>query len=98
MRAADLVEAGQTETKAITNAVYAEIDSGLEVEYVALAGQDLVQPLTKLDRPGFLAVAAWSGGTRLIDSIHFDVQDRGFVADRGSHLEEESVLYARGAG
>lgn len=96
MRAADVVEAGQTEAKAITNAVYAEIEGGLDVEYVALAGQDRVQPLTRLDRPGFLALAAWSGGTRLIDNVHFDIDEERFVADRGRKLNEPSVLYGKG--
>ena len=93
MRAADVVEEGERDAKAITNAVYFEIGDALEVEYVALADQDLVQPLTSLDRPAFLALAAWSGKTRLIDNVHFDPAGDGFVADRGTRLATASVLY-----
>jgi pantoate--beta-alanine ligase len=94
MAAADLVEAGERDAKTITNAVYYEIGDVLEVEYVTLAGQDLVQALTTLDRPAFLALAAWSGRTRLIDNVHFDTGRLGYVADRGTRLAEPSVLYA----
>lgn len=96
MRAADVVAAGTRDAKAITNAVYYEIGDALTVEYVALAGQDRVSPLTELDRPAFLAVAAWSGKTRLIDNVHFDAADDGFVGDRGTRLQNRSVLYGTG--
>ena len=96
MVAADLVEAGERDAAAIAAAVRGEIREGLDMEYVSLAGQDLVQPLTVLDRPAFLALAAWSGKTRLIDNVHFDEVDGGFVADRGTRLVDKSVLYATG--
>lgn len=96
MSAADLVESGETDVGSIAGAVYGEIAAGLDVEYVAMAGQDLVQPLAVLDRPAFLALAAWSGRTRLIDNVHFDAGDRGFVADRGVRLDDSSVLYRTG--
>jgi len=98
--AADLVEAGERDVAAIGALVLAEIDaqSQLDVEYVTMAGQDLVQPLGSLDRPAFLALAAWAGKTRLIDNVHFDATDDVFVADRGIRLEDASVLYGRGEG
>ena len=96
MRAAELVEAGERDSKAITNAVYFEIGDDLTVEYVALAGQDSVQPLPELDRPAFLALAAWSGKTRLIDNVHLDASGDGYVADRGTRLVDKSVLYENG--
>jgi pantoate--beta-alanine ligase len=97
-RAADLVEAGNRGVAEIGGLVLAEIEAQpqLEVEYVTLAGQDLVQPLDELDRPAFLALAAWAGKTRLIDNVHFDATDNGFVADRGIRLTDASVLYATG--
>jgi pantothenate synthetase len=98
MQAADIVEAGETGTKTIVAAVHAQLVTGLDVEYVALAGQDLVQPLHALDRPAFLALAAWAGETRLIDNVHFDAGDDGFVADRGVRLDQPSVLYGTGEG
>ena len=98
--AADLVEAGEADGEVIGAVVLGEIDAEplLEVEYVTLASQDLVQPLAALDRPAFLALAAWAGKTRLIDNVHFDAVEGGFVADRGRRLEDASVLYATGEG
>ncbi|MCP4304577.1 MAG: pantoate--beta-alanine ligase [bacterium] len=94
MRAADLAGGGEREGSALSAAVHNEVGDSLEVEYVTLAGQDLVQPLETLDRPAFLALAAWAGETRLIDNIHFDSDE--FVADRGTRLTERSVLYGTG--
>ncbi len=96
MSAADIVEAGERDAKAITNAVYFEIGDSLRVEYVTLAGQGKVQPMATLDEPAFLALAAWSGKTRLIDNVHFDEVEFGYKADRGTRLAEQSVLYAGG--
>lgn len=96
MCASDLVEAGETEAERIAAAADGEIEGGLDVEYVTMAGQDLVQPLAVLDRPAFLALAAWSGKTRLIDNVHFDAGGAGFVADRGVRLDAPSVLYLTG--
>jgi len=96
MSAADLVETGENDAREIIGAVHAGIGDDLKVEYVALAGQDLVQPLTELDRPAFLALAAWAGKTRLIDNVHLDVADGGYLADRGTRLARSSVLYAIG--
>lgn len=99
-RAADLVETGESDAAAIAAPVLVEIEEQpqLEVEYVTLAGQDLVQPLDELDRPAFLALAAWAGQTRLIDNVHFDAKDDGFAGDRGIRLAAASVLYATGEG
>lgn len=94
MRAADLVAGGEREAAFLSAAVHDEIGDSLEVEYVSLAGQDLVQPLETLDRPAFVALAAWAGTTRLIDNVHFDTD--GFVPDRGTRLTERSVLYGTG--
>ena len=96
MRAADLVESGERDAKAITNAVYFEIGDELNVEYVTLADQASVQPLTTLERPAFLALAAWAGKTRLIDNVHFDDDASGYAGDRGVRLTDRSVLYATG--
>jgi len=98
MLAADAVAAGERDAKVITNAVYGEIGDDLNVEYVTLAGQDDVRPMFTLDRPAFLALAAWSGNTRLIDNVHFDAAGGGYVADRGTSLSTPSVLYATGEG
>lgn len=94
MRAADLVVGGEREAVALAGAVHDEVGGSLEVEYVTLAGQDLVEPLETLDRPAFLALAAWAGKTRLIDNVHFDTDV--FIADRGTRLDTRSVLYGTG--
>ena len=94
MRAADLVEAGERDAKTITNAVYFEIGDVLRAEYVTLASQESCRPMAVLDEPAFLALAAWSGKTRLIDNVHLDPAEDGYVADRGTRLTKTSVLYA----
>lgn len=95
MAAGDLAESGEMDVGQLIAAVLSEIEKspGLSVEYVTLASQDLVQPLEALDRSAFLALAAWSGETRLIDNVHLDQTEGGFVADRGLRLETTSVLY-----
>jgi pantoate--beta-alanine ligase len=97
-RAADMVEAGEDDAVAIGGAVVATIAAApeLTVEYVTLASQDLVRPIDVLDRPAFLALAAWAGKTRLIDNVHFDMVGDRFVADRGKPLSDPSVLYVTG--
>ena len=96
MLAADLVEAGERDGATISATVSSEIGDEVAVEYVALASQELVQSLENLDRPAFLALAAWVGKTRLIDNVHFDSAGDGYVADRGTRLAERSVLYGTG--
>jgi hypothetical protein len=49
--------------------------------------------VTTLDRPGFLAVAASVGSTRLLDNIHIDPYEGGWVPDVGTRLREPSILY-----
>lgn len=98
MQAADLVEVGERDAAAIVGAVHAVTDerSELSLEYVTLATQELVQPVDTLNSPSFLALAAWSGSTRLIDNVHFDEAPDGFLADRGTRLDRPSVLYKTG--
>ncbi|PAQ05437.1 pantoate--beta-alanine ligase [Mesorhizobium temperatum] len=40
-----------------------------EVEYLELRGEADLQPMTSVDRPARLLVAAWLGDTRLIDNV-----------------------------
>ncbi|MBA1142376.1 pantoate--beta-alanine ligase [Mesorhizobium neociceri] len=40
-----------------------------EVEYLELRGEADLQPMTSIDRPARLLVAAWLGDTRLIDNV-----------------------------
>ena len=65
----------------------------LEIEYAELADAADTSRLTSLDRPGFLAVAARSGRTRLIDNVWLYPDG---TSDRGVRLEGDSVLYGGG--
>jgi pantoate--beta-alanine ligase len=95
LAAADLVEAGARAATEMVAAVMAQTtDPEVRVDYVDLADQGTVSRLDRLDRAGFLSLAAWVGGTRLIDNVHFDPSGDGFVADRGVRLAAPSVLYA----
>lgn len=40
-----------------------------EVEYLELRDEADLRPMTSLDQPARLLVAAWLGGTRLIDNV-----------------------------
>ena len=77
MRAADEVEDGLIAANEIEAIVEAGI-SGLEVDYVTLAGAATARPMSSLDSDGFLAVAAHVGATRLIDNVSFRVSSSGF--------------------
>jgi len=96
--AADAAEAGECRAARLVELVTAALaqELQLDTEYVALASQDTVEPLEKLDRPAFLALAAWAGPTRLIDNVHLDASGDGFAADRGIRLDHPSVLYEGG--
>lgn len=93
--AADLAEAGERRAMSLAaEALAAMTDAvGLEPDYAELAAQRDVAPLSMLDRPAFLAVAAHIGNVRLIDSVHFDLVGDGVDADRGARLERASTLY-----
>ncbi len=90
--AADLVDAGEVDAGAIESACRERL-GGIDLEYVQLADQASAQPLEVLDRPGFLAVAASVGATRLIDNIAIDPIGSRWMADRGERLQKPSMLY-----
>jgi pantoate--beta-alanine ligase len=96
MAAADAVAGGERDSRAIEAFALGAMVStaGVEPEYAELASQHEVFRMTELDRASFLAVAAKVGPTRLIDNVHFDRSEAGFVADRGIRLTAPSVLYA----
>lgn len=72
----------------------AERTPGVELQYVSLVDAAIVQPIETLDRDSFLAVAAYVGATRLIDNVHFWIQDR-LRYQLGDRLRGPSVLYER---
>ena len=95
MSAADAAAAGERDAKTLADLAMASMAQadGVDPEYAAVAAQDDVSAIERLDRPAFLAVAARVGSVRLIDNVHFDVIDGTVTADRGVGLETTSVLY-----
>jgi pantoate--beta-alanine ligase len=91
--AGEMAERGQRSAAVLEAAVRA-ITEPIEVEYVELASQDTAERLTELDRPAFLAIAARVGKVRLIDNVAFDLVAGDIMADRGTRLEQPSMLYA----
>ncbi|GBE25582.1 MAG TPA: pantoate--beta-alanine ligase [Actinobacteria bacterium] len=92
--AADLVAEGVVDAAALVGVVRTELDrAGVSPEYVELADQAGAMPISSVDRPCFLAVAAWIGEVRLIDNIHIDIIAGLPVPDRGVTLSSRSVLY-----
>ena len=45
---------------------------GGRIDYVECVSRDTLQPLTRIDQPALLAVAAYFGKTRLIDNAYLD--------------------------
>jgi len=68
-------------------------EPGIDLDYATLADQDTASALLDLDRPAFLAVAARVGRTRLLDNVHIDRIDGGWVPDAGIRLDGPSILY-----
>ena len=47
-------------------------DLGVEPEYVELVSPDTLEPVSELDKPALLAIAARVGSIRLIDNVTLD--------------------------
>jgi pantoate--beta-alanine ligase len=69
--AADHAAGGERSAVALLDAARAAIVP-LEAEYLALVDPDTLEPVTQLDGPALLAVAAHIGDTRLIDNLILD--------------------------
>lgn len=69
--ARDLAQAGEREAAKVQAAAEAVIAAapGMRLEYLEIVDSTSLEPLTRLDRPARMAVAAWAGGTRLIDNL-----------------------------
>ncbi|MBU1865860.1 MAG: pantoate--beta-alanine ligase [Actinobacteria bacterium] len=94
MAAADAAEAGERSGAALEGLVIEEMSrQALDIEYAELADAADTARLLVLDRPAFLAVAAGSGRTRLIDNVWLKPDG---TADRGARLGRPSVLYGGG--
>ncbi len=92
---ADAVLAGERSGRQLERIAAAPVNEepGIELDYATLANQDTASSLTDLDRPAFLAIAARVGRTRLLDNVHIDRTDAGWVPDVGIRLEGPSILY-----
>jgi pantoate--beta-alanine ligase len=68
--AGELAAMGESASTALLDAAQAALaDAGVRADYVALVDPDTLEPLTRLDRPALLAIAAHVGGVRLIDNV-----------------------------
>jgi pantoate--beta-alanine ligase len=71
--AAELATTGERSPEALLNEARAAMASfAVEPEYLALVDPDTLEPITRLDEPALLAVAANVGATRLIDNLILD--------------------------
>jgi pantoate--beta-alanine ligase len=71
--AAELATTGERSPEALLNEARAAMASfAVEPEYLALVDPDTLEPVTRLDEPALLAVAANVGATRLIDNLILD--------------------------
>ncbi len=62
--------AGQRDTAALVEAAAAIITPAVDrLDYLEIRAADTLAPLTTLDRPGVILVAAFVGNTRLIDNL-----------------------------
>lgn len=98
-QAAEQVDAGERRAERLEKTAERSI-KGLDIDYVKLASQATMKPISQLDRPAVLAIAATVGEVRLIDNMPFDfdgerpIPDRGILLDEPSrfteHIDEES--------
>ncbi|MEN8113819.1 MAG: pantoate--beta-alanine ligase [Actinomycetota bacterium] len=95
MAAADAVEAGERDGRVleVIAAQSVEDQPGIDLEYATLASQKTADPLARVDRPSFLAMTARVGRTRLLDNVHIDPSNNGWMPDRGIRLDGPSILY-----
>lgn len=92
--AADAAEAGERSAEALVGvASRAMVHAGLEPDYVALADAHTMAPLAEVEGETVLATAAAVGGVRLIDNVVLTATGPSIVADRGTLLDEPSLLH-----
>ena len=92
--AAKLLDDGVRDADTLIHAAATEMNgAGVSPEYIQLASQSTAERLTVVDRPAFLASAAWVGGIRLIDNLHIGFVDGVIEPDRGTTLSSPSILY-----
>ncbi|MEX2172444.1 MAG: pantoate--beta-alanine ligase [Pirellulales bacterium] len=72
-----LHRAGERDPQAIETAMRQHLAAagGVEVQYIALLRDGTVEPVTRIDGPTVVAIAAIVGGTRLIDNVRLELSD-----------------------
>ena len=90
-QASEQVDAGERQAERLEGTALRSMKY-LDVDYVKLASQATMKPISQLDQPAVLAVAATVSDVRLIDNVAFDFIDGRPVPDRGVLLEEPSQL------
>lgn len=88
---------GERSAAALESIVRAECDQtpGIALQYVQLVDAETVQPIAELDRDAFLAIAAHVGKTRLIDNVHFWLEEGKLTHELGERLDRPTILRAR---
>ena len=66
--ARELVQNGESSPAVIQSAV-APLLAGIRVEYFSIVDPEILQPVTRIERPVLVAGAIWLGSTRLIDNV-----------------------------
>jgi pantoate--beta-alanine ligase len=90
-QAAMQIDAGERDAQRLEATVSRSI-SRLGADYVELVTADTMQPMSTLDGPAVLAVAAHVGEVRLIDNLSIEWSDAKPRPDRGLILDEPSRL------
>lgn len=94
--AAEAVEGGERRGAILEEIVGTRVAQQVaaRLEYAELVDADDVEPLERLDRDSFLALAAHLDGVRLIDNVHFWMNEGGQVqSELGVRLDGPSILY-----
>lgn len=90
-QAAMQIEAGEMDPARLEGTVSRSM-ARLGTDYVELVAADTMEPVSVLDAPAVLAVAAHVGEVRLIDNLSIEWDNGKAKPDRGMILEEPSRL------
>jgi pantoate--beta-alanine ligase len=90
-QAAMQIDAGERDAQRLEATVSRSI-ARLGADYVELVTADTMEPMSTLDGPAVLAVAAHVGEVRLIDNLSIEWEDAKPKPDRGLILDEPSRL------
>ena len=90
--AGELADTGEHASAALLDAAHAALAAAeVRADYVALVDPATLEPLTRLDRPALLAIAAHVGGVRLIDNVTLAPLPSGRDEKRGLRDEKRGA-------